>query len=112
MKFSIRDLLLLTVIVALVLGWWLREWQFAIQLGRANRWRNAAGALEAVLRADGAEVKWHFDSEVPEVECVLSGRERNYSSSHGSYSLEFFEPSADAADDEMPNSSAPAPKSS
>src|SRR4051812_4004995 len=99
MRFSIRDIALVTVIVALGLGWWERERQLASDLARCRLWRNAAGALEAILKEDGAEVKWHFNSETPEVTCVLSGQERSYLFSHTSRSLESYEPSNDAPEE-------------
>jgi hypothetical protein len=58
MKFSIRDLLLVTVIVALVLGWGLREWQLR---AKVSRWRNAAGALEYLVEDDWDVVEWEND---------------------------------------------------
>ena len=95
MKFTIRDLFLVTLIVALGLGWWVRERQLASELARLRLWRTAAGALEHVLKNDGAEVKWHFDAEMPEVEYTLSGHKRIYSFSTGSVSLDSYEPSND-----------------
>jgi len=112
MTFSLRDLFLVTVIVALGLGWWVRESQLAGELVRCRLWRNAAGALEAILKDDGAEVKWHFNSETPTVTCVLSGHKRIYFFSHRNYSLESYEPSNDVPEESettLPNSSAPAP---
>ena len=108
MKFSIRELLSVTVIVALMLGWGLRERHFASALTRANRWRNGAGALEDILKSDGAEVKWHFEAEEPEVDYVLSGKKRDYFFRSGSHRLESFEPSDDAPAEDVPNSPAPA----
>jgi len=112
MKFSIRDLLLVTVIVALVLGWWVRERQLASELARLRLWRTAAGALEHELKDDGAEIKWHFNAETPEVEYTLSGHKRIYSFSMGSVSLDSYEPSNDVPQESeasLHTSSTPAP---
>jgi hypothetical protein len=62
MKVSSRDLFLVTMIVALVLGWWIREVQLQNDLARANRWRNAAGTLEEMVETEGYEVRWQMDS--------------------------------------------------
>ena len=45
MRFSIRDMLLLTVIVALVLGWWLDHRRMVHELRMAHL-RQAARAIE------------------------------------------------------------------
>ena len=76
MTFSIRDLALVTFIVALVLGWWVREVQLQSELARANRWRNAAGTLEEVVEAEGFDVRWQFDSLEPGVEVSQPGGAR------------------------------------
>jgi len=62
MKFSIRDLLLVTVIVALVLGWWADRQFHPNELRAAQRWRTRAGALEEVLHDAGWEVEWEWES--------------------------------------------------
>ncbi len=61
MKFSIRDLLLVTLIVALAVGWCLREMQVRAELALVNRWRSAAGALEYLFESDGWDVEWERD---------------------------------------------------
>jgi hypothetical protein len=63
-RFSIRELLLVTVIVAMGLGWWLRERELHAQVeqarDQARKWRGGAGVLEHVLRGDGCMVEWHL----------------------------------------------------
>jgi hypothetical protein len=59
MKFSIRDLFLVTVIVALVLGWWVDHWKLSHELVTANKWRNVTGALERVLEDLGYKSRWY-----------------------------------------------------
>ncbi len=65
-RFSIRDLLWLTLVVALGLGWWLRERDLRAEVGRASSradwWRMGAGALEQALRDDHWAVKWDLES--------------------------------------------------
>ena len=73
MRFSIRDLALVTVIVGLALGWWVREGQLAGELARTKRWRNAAGALEKSVRGYGFDIRWQFDSHEPGVELNRDG---------------------------------------
>jgi hypothetical protein len=50
MKFSIRDLLLVTVIVALAVGWWLDRARIA---PREEHWRREAADLEEELPKSG-----------------------------------------------------------
>ncbi len=54
MKFSIRDLLLVTVIVALSLGWWLDRTWFRLELRKAQdesqNWKNDAEVHAKILR--------------------------------------------------------------
>ena len=57
MKFSIRDLLLLTVIVALVLGWAVDHYHSTRIAERANKAEQISAALERVLRDQG----WHVE---------------------------------------------------
>jgi len=49
MKFSIRDLFLVTVIVALVLGWGMDHWQLSGGKRDAERWREIALKYREVL---------------------------------------------------------------
>jgi hypothetical protein len=58
MKFMIRDLLWLTV-VALGVGWWLRERHLHEQAAQAKDWRTRAGALELGLGTLGWKVTRH-----------------------------------------------------
>ena len=62
MKFSIRDLLWLTVVVALLLGWWVDRQIHPNELRAAQRWRTRAGALEEVLHDSGWQVQWELES--------------------------------------------------
>ena len=70
MKFSIRDLLLVMVIVALALGWWVNRSQFVIQCERAEQqrddaivesrtWKFKATSLAETMRNAG----WKVDIE-------------------------------------------------
>ena len=51
-RFSVRDLLWLTLVVALALGWLLREKELQVCQEQAWKWRRAAGVLEHVLKRD------------------------------------------------------------
>jgi hypothetical protein len=106
-RFSIRDLALFTVIVALVLGWWMREVQLQKELARASRWRDAAGTLEYAVKEEGFDVGWQIDSPDPGVEFRMPGRARWRSLTAHS------KPSPDQAKlgpMPVPQSQAPAPK--
>jgi hypothetical protein len=63
-KFTIRDLLWLTLVVAMGLGWLIRERQGREVVERAQdqatKWRMAAGGLEHAVNMDGWEVTWNF----------------------------------------------------
>lgn len=65
-RFSVRDLLWLTLVVAVGLGWLVRERQHQAKLDlareRATKWRMAAGALEAALKDVDIRVRWGFES--------------------------------------------------
>src|SRR5687768_455514 len=53
MKFSIRALLLVTVIVALAVGWWVdHQWQ----LNASSEWKSYAGCLEKIITGAGFDV--------------------------------------------------------
>jgi hypothetical protein len=63
----------LTLVVALVLGWLVREWQHSAEFDtvvrelsrlriRANQWRKAAGALEEAVKGEGWQVIWEAES--------------------------------------------------
>jgi hypothetical protein len=75
-RFSIRDLLWLTLVVAMGLGWFVRERQISLayqqQLdtaeSKATWWRKATAALEDALREDRALVKWDVGSSQVVVE--------------------------------------------
>ena len=49
MKFSIRDILLVTVIVALALGWWLDRSRLAIRAQEADQEAESSQALSEAL---------------------------------------------------------------
>jgi hypothetical protein len=55
--FTIRDMLWLTVVVALCLGWLLDRRLNGTQL----RWQSRAEHLASVCRDQGWTVKWHAD---------------------------------------------------
>jgi|GEM_PF-2914643 hypothetical protein len=58
-RFSIRELLILTVTAGLAVGWWADRRQIprlkrelAEQFSEANQWRTCAGGLEQILKHD------------------------------------------------------------
>src|SRR5262245_37879688 len=64
-RFSVRDLLWLTLVVALTLAWFVRDRQRGSDVDRSNswasHWRSAAGALEHVRAGDGQILDWASD---------------------------------------------------
>jgi hypothetical protein len=60
MKFSIRELLLLTFIVALALGWWLDSTTKAAKTSKEiEEWKNRAESSKLVIeRASGYSLEW------------------------------------------------------
>jgi hypothetical protein len=89
MKFSIRDLLLVTMIVALAVGWWVDHWQWAIKFEPLIKAQKEADerftTLRDMIESDGSKVGWRSDK----------GELRMW--------IDFPEPRP------VPNSSAPAP---
>jgi hypothetical protein len=80
MKFSIRDLLLVTVIVALAVGWWLDRRSLAIRAKEAESFetlsevlatqlqnKNPAGSIEISVNGRGARIStgWLPHSQAP-----------------------------------------------
>ena len=108
MKFSIRDLLLVTVIVALVLGWAVDRWRLAAkaesEAAEAVRWRRIAGAFEEAFDAAGWEVTWTENRE----EIQLNQQLGNGQGRHIGVKTDFFEPGNKPAKTFVPDSPAPA----
>ena len=72
-RFSIRDLLWLTLVVAVALAWLVRELEHRAEAGRVQaqadqahtetgKWRGGARALAHVLQQEGRHVRWNFES--------------------------------------------------
>ena len=57
-RFTIRELLLVTLVVAMGIAWGLRENQLRAEAERALQWRSRAAALEHVLVSLGWRVRW------------------------------------------------------
>jgi hypothetical protein len=58
MKFTIRDVLLVTVIVGISVGWWADNRRLESE---ALTWRMCAGGLEEVLLQTGQTVEWNWE---------------------------------------------------
>lgn len=64
-RFSTRDLLWLTLVVGISLGWWLDHSRQASHLktatGRLTRWYTAAGTLQDMLSDNDWKVTWNLE---------------------------------------------------
>jgi hypothetical protein len=91
-RFTIRDLLWLTLVVAVGLAWFAREQQLRARLnrveGQATRWRRAAGTLEYVLKEQFYRLDWDFDKAQVRLYLPSDGE-----AEHLSYNLTLYEPS-------------------
>jgi len=67
MRFSVRDLLWLTLVIAVTLGWFVRERQLQTRLrtirNHYDTWRGATGALEFAFNELGYGVEWDTELE-------------------------------------------------
>ncbi len=72
-RFSIRDLFWLTLVVAVVCGWLVRERQLRDRMNRvsddatkaseqATKWRLATGGLEDAISRTGWKVEWNVSA--------------------------------------------------
>jgi hypothetical protein len=62
MKYTTRDLLYVTLIVALLLGWLMDGQRERLLRMQAAPWYGRAGALEHLLRQEGWTVEWTEDA--------------------------------------------------
>src|SRR4029077_6936791 len=106
MRFSIRDLLWLTLVVAIGLGWWVqqRKHQSEVRLlttqvewatERMQTWRAGAGVLSDLLRRMGRRVTWDLEGLR-----VGITKPDNPDPFEGAYTLEpgYHDPSGDPED--------------
>jgi hypothetical protein len=83
-RFSIRELMLVTLVVGLVVGWGLDHLRLSKSLSEAEKWRKAAGALEHMLSELGWKTKWEFEYDMVELDSDPYGKV---------ISTNFYEPS-------------------
>ena len=94
-RFTIRELVLVTVIVAIGLGWLARESRLDSEIKRLRRWRMAAGALEDILTEDGWTVEWgHPRNQVLLIKSANKSQYRGAALVHTSRSVTKYEPSS------------------
>jgi hypothetical protein len=62
-RFAVRDLLWLTLVVAMGFGWFVRERQLGSETDRANRLQGVAERLRQLLRECGTEVTWNLETD-------------------------------------------------
>jgi hypothetical protein len=58
MKFSVRDLFLVTMIVALTVGWAVDRSRLAKDAAESQRWEFRTNVLAAEIRGSGGAVSW------------------------------------------------------
>jgi len=63
-RFTIRELVLVTVIVAMGAAWWAERRQLNRELSVAISWQPRAEALEESLQMDGWHIEWDLDNTV------------------------------------------------
>lgn len=64
-RFTIRDILWLTALVAMAMVWWIDRTHLIDQAQESRTWEFRAEMLSDVLRSDGyQEVTWHDDGIV------------------------------------------------
>jgi hypothetical protein len=79
MRFTIRDLVLATTIVAIGLAWWIdRSRLYEVASTPQEIWRIRAETMASVLRDDGWEVTWnrndmHFKRGKSEIFSIVGG---------------------------------------
>jgi len=95
-RFTIRELVLVTLVVAMGVGWWIHERQLRTERLRVVAWRQRAGALEHFLRADGWKVTWQESGSVVTAFWPREGfgkGDRDYYGARMSVCTNFHEPS-------------------
>jgi len=60
MRFTIRELVLVTVIAALALGWWISDQRHRANADSADRWRECAQLLGGLLKDEGWKITWNL----------------------------------------------------
>lgn len=66
-RFTIRDVLWLTVVAVLVVAWGVDRARLARLASEVSMWRHCTGALEHASRHHGYSVKWSADRSTVEV---------------------------------------------
>lgn len=83
-RFSIRELLLITLVAGIGLGWWADRKTF-------ENWKARTKALEHVLLEDGWNIEWHLDQKNKQVgkpDCVIVTKKGNDLAHDHGYNLE------------------------
>ena len=75
-RFTIRELLILTVTAGLAVGWWLDHRQRDSHQMSIDEWRRCAGGLEQVLMNDGWRLSRWLDGTIHAVKFGDGGPQR------------------------------------
>ena len=62
-RFSIRELMLVTLVAAMGVGWWLHYRSMSLAMADAKKWRTSAGALEYILSDSGWDIRWNPETD-------------------------------------------------
>jgi hypothetical protein len=74
-RFSIRELMLVTLVAGLIVGWWGDHRQQGRTIEAGNAWRHRAAAIEEILVYDGFTVTWKEDQvEIEDGDHISSRR--------------------------------------
>ena len=60
-RYTIREIFLLVLIVALGVGWWLDHQRLTGEIANGKWWRQAAAAAEEAFWTEGWKVEWNRD---------------------------------------------------
>ena len=84
-RFTIRELLLLTLVVGLALGWGLRERQLGPDVKESKEWQARARALEYVLESNGLTIAWSREPPVVWVKTSKNDDGQSYGVDYSSF---------------------------
>jgi hypothetical protein len=107
-RFTIRDLLLATVIAALAIGWWIDRSRLAPKAAESDTWKFRAESLAERVQPNGWQVKWD-DDEILITQTAADGTMRSVSRNRSARPISQAEIQAWLAKPAPPGTPRPAP---